>query len=413
MFFKKAYIPYGGYWSTPFCRWQGSLAHLNAVTFAAEVAVRALGERDISPQVFDSVFLGLTVPQKHSFYGGPWLAGLIGAETTTGPIFSQACATGARVVGSAAAEVELSGSASLTTSGDYVILAVTADRCSNGPHIYYPNPLGPGGTGDKEDWVWDNFSHDPFAKNAMIGTAENVAKEAGISREEQDEMMLLRYEQYGDALDDDAAFLRRYMVIPYEVKDARGRKVLATIDGDEGVFPTTAKGLAKLRPVIKEGTVTFGTQTHPADGNCGMIVTTREKARELSGNSQVEIQVLSYGEGRAKKGYMAKAIVPAAQQALSQAGISIKDVRVIKTHNPFAVNDIYFCREMGVKPEAMNNYGSSLVWGHPQGPTGQRLIIEMIEELVLAGGGYGLFVGCAAGDTGAGVVLSVSNGGTL
>jgi acetyl-CoA acetyltransferase len=84
-------------------------------------------------------------------------------------------------------------------------------------------------------------------------------------------------------------------------------------------------------------------------------------------------------------------------------------VRVIKTHNPFAVNDIYFCREMGVKPEAMNNYGSSLVWGHPQGPTGHRLIIEVIEELILVGGGYGLFVGCAAGDSGAGVVLKVSS----
>jgi acetyl-CoA acetyltransferase len=56
----------------------------------------------------------------------------------------------------------------------------------------------------------------------------------------------------------------------------------------------------------------------------------------------------------------------------------------------------------------MNNYGSSLVWGHPQGPTGHRLIIEVIEELVLVGGGYGLFVGCAAGDTGAGVVLKVT-----
>jgi acetyl-CoA acetyltransferase len=105
---------------------------------------------------------------------------------------------------------------------------------------------------------------------------------------------------------------------------------------------------------------------------------------------------------------MAMAVVPVARQALSRAGISIRDVRVIKTHNPFAVNDVFFCREMAVKPEAMNHYGSSLVWGHPQGPTGQRLIIEAIEELLLLGGGYGLFVGCAAGDTGAGVVLRVN-----
>lgn len=399
MFFQKAFVPYRGYWSTPFSRWQGSFAHLNAIPFAAEITVRALQEREIEPEVFDSLYLGLTVPQKHSFYGGPWLAGLIGAEAATGPIISQACATGARVVSSAAAEVEV--------GEDRAILTITADRCSNGPHIYYPDPLGPGGKGDAEDWVWDNFGYDPFARNAMIETAENVAREAGITREEQDELTLLRYQQYGDALDEDSSFLRRFVALPLEVKDARGRKVLATVEGDEGVFPTTAEGLARLRPVVKGGSVTFGTQTHPADGNCGVVVTTREKAREMSLDPKVEIQLLSYGEARVKKGYMATATVPAARQALSRAGISIEDVRVIKTHNPFAVNDIYFCREMGVKPEAMNNYGSSLIWGHPQGPTGQRLIIETIEELVLAGGGYGLFVGCAAGDTGAGVVLKV------
>jgi acetyl-CoA acetyltransferase len=105
---------------------------------------------------------------------------------------------------------------------------------------------------------------------------------------------------------------------------------------------------------------------------------------------------------------MAQAVVPAAKQALSRADISIDDVQVIKTHNPFAVNDIYFSREMSVAPEAMNKYGSSLIWGHPQGPTGHRLIIEVIEQLVMIGGGYGLFVGCAAGDTGAGVVVKVT-----
>jgi len=398
--FQKAFIPYGGYWSTPFCRWQGSFAHLNAIPFAAEIATRALEERGISPEVFDLLLLGMTVPQKHSFYGGPWLAGLIGAEAITGPVISQACATGARVLATAAFEME--------SGEDRVILTITCDRCSNGPHVYYPNPLGPGGTGDAEDWVWDNFSFDPFARNAMIETGENVAQEAGITKEEQDEMTLLRYRQYDDALKDDAAFLRGFMVVPIEVKDPSGRKVMATVEGDEGVYPTTAEGLARLKPVLEGGTVTYGTQTHPADGNCGIIVTTPEKARELSRDPEIEVQIVSFGEGRAKKGYMAQAIIPATRQALSRAGITIEDVRVIKTHNPFAVNDIYFAREMGVKKEAMNNYGSSIVWGHPQGPTGSRLVIEVIEELVLVGGGYGLFVGCAAGDSSAAVVLKVT-----
>jgi acetyl-CoA acetyltransferase len=197
------------------------------------------------------------------------------------------------------------------------------------------------------------------------------------------------------------------MITPIEVKDRRGRKVLATVEGDGGIFPTTLEGLQKLKPVMPNGTVTFGTQTHPADGNCGIIVTTREKAKQLSKDKKIEIKVLSYGEGRAKKGYMAMAIIPAAKMALKQAGITIKDIVSIKTHNPFAVNDIYFCREMDIDWKDMNNYGSSLIYGHPQAPTGARLIMELIEELVQKGGGYGLFDGCAAGDTGAAIILEV------
>ncbi|MFV1960216.1 MAG: thiolase family protein, partial [Acidimicrobiia bacterium] len=90
------------------------------------------------------------------------------------------------------------------------------------------------------------------------------------------------------------------------------------------------------------------------------------------------------------------------------AGISAEQCAAIKTHNPFAVSDIYFSREMGVAVENVNNFGSSLIWGHPQAPTGMRAIIELIEELVLNGGGYGLFSGCAGGDSAMSMVLEVS-----
>ena len=397
--FKNTYIPYGGYWSTPFCAWQGSFQNLHAIEFAADIGKRFLQERKISPKEFDELILGITVPQLSAFYGTPWLAGMLGAEHITGPMIGQACATGAKGVEVAALSVEAGVHKN--------VLVVYADRCSNGPLLVYPNPQAPGGTQDKESWVWDNFSNDPFAKNAMIETAENVAREVGVSKDEQDKIAFLRYQQYQEAIKDGKAFQKRYMIAPIEVKNRSGRKVLATVETDEGIYPTTLEGLQKLKPVMPNGTVTYGTQTHPADGNCGIIVTTREKAKQLSKKKNIEIQVLSYGEGRAKKGYMAMAIIPAAKTALKQVGISMADIDVIKTHNPFAVNDIYFCREMDLDWKDMNNYGSSLIYGHAQGPTGARLIIELIEELVMKGGGYGLFDGCAAGDTGAAVVLEV------
>ena len=79
MALEKAYIPYGAYWSSPFCRWQGSLGHFHSMSLAAQVARRFLEERKIAPESFDRLVLGTTVTQRQDFYGAPWLAGMIGA----------------------------------------------------------------------------------------------------------------------------------------------------------------------------------------------------------------------------------------------------------------------------------------------------------------------------------------------
>jgi acetyl-CoA acetyltransferase len=325
--------------------------------------------------------------------------GMIGAEKVAGPTLSQACATSVRSVAAAAAEIARGAAANA--------LVVTADRTSNGPHLYYPRPTGPGGTGEHENWVLDNFSRDPFARVSMIETAENVARKWQISTEEQHEVVLRRYQQYQDALADDAAFLKRFMSLPFAVPDRRFGKTVATLDGDEGVHSTTASGLAALRPVVDGGTVTPGGQTHPADGNAAIIVTTRERARSISRDPNVLIRILGFGQGRAERAFMPVATIEAARRALEAAETRIEDVDAIKSHNPFAVNDIVFARETSVDVKKMNNYGCSLVWGHPQGPTGLRGTIELIEELVLRGGGVGLFHGCAAGDTAMAIVLKV------
>ena len=396
-----AVIPYGAYWSTPYAKWQGSLAHLNSVEFAAHTARRELKQRDIDPSVFDYGVLGMTVLQHHAFFGAPWLMGLVGAKDVGGPTVAQACATGVRSILSATQEIQL-GMASTA-------LVVTCDRTSNGPHIYYPNPKGPGGTGQHEDWVLDNFGCDPLGGNSMTQTAENVAARHQVTTQQQHEIVLRRTEQYRQALADDRAFQKRYMTLPFEVPSADGRKVVGTMQGDEGITLSTPEGLAKLKPVQPGGTVTFGGQTHPADGNSAMVVTTPERARDLSRDPRIVVRIKGFGLARAEQAYMPEAPVPAAQRALAQAGLTVKQMDAIKTHNPFAVNDIVFAKMTGADVMAMNNYGCSLIYGHPQGPTGLRGCIELIEELALRGGGYGLFTGCAAGDTAMAVVLQVGD----
>lgn len=392
----KAFIPYRGYYSSPFCKWQGTMANESSITLAAATVKRWLAEKKWDPKMFDYLFLGITVGQPQWFYGGPWAAALIGADESPGVLVSQACTTSTTSIFQASVGVE--------TDFFQNACCLSTDRCSNGPHTVWPNPNGPGGEVLSENWLMDNFNQDPWAKGAMIQTAENVSKETGITREECDAVALRRYEQYMDSFADDKAFKKRYM-FPVEVHVSRKKKIV--IEDDEGISPCTREGLAGLRPVLPDGTHTFGSQTHPADGHCFVTVTTREKARELSHDSNIEIQVLSYGYARAKKGYMAMAVVPAAKMALEKAGIGINDVKAIKTHNPFAANDIYFSKQMNVDVNGFNNFGSSLVFGHPQAPTAGRLIIEGIEEVAMAGGGYLLWCGCAAGDTGAGLVLKI------
>ncbi|MCP3918881.1 MAG: thiolase family protein [bacterium] len=394
---QDVFIPYGAYWTTPFCRWQGSLSGYHAIELAGRVGKSFLARAEIPPDSFDALTFGITVTQRSSFYGAPWLAGLIGAPEITGPTISQACATSVRMLQSAALEVR--------ASQRECILAVACDRTSNGPHIFYPNSGGPGGTGRAEDPVLDNMNRDPYAGVAMIATAENLAAEFEIGREEQETLTLLRHDQYGRSLADDRSFQKRYMQ-PVEL--LRGRRVIGTLEADEGVHPTTAEGLAGLRPAIEGGTVTFGTSTHPADANAGIVVCGRERARSMSRDANVTVRVLAFGDARVEKGMMPKATVPAAREALERAETSVGDCAAVQTHNPFAVADVYFCREMGFDPEHVNRFGSPLVYGHPQAPMGLRGLIELIETLASLGGGRGLFSGCAGGDTAMAVVLEVS-----
>jgi acetyl-CoA acetyltransferase len=397
----NAFIPYGIYWSTPFARWQGPIGHLNSLRLAANIGKQALAMKHFPTERIDLGILGHTNPQHGSFYGLPYVTGMMGLEGVAGPTVQQACATSARGLQMASGEV--------SDGSSQCALLVMTDRCSNGPIVYYPDPTAPGGTGHTERWVLDNFAHDPHAKNAMIDTAENVAAKFGVSTGQQHEVTLARYAQYQQALADDRAFQRRYMVdVP--ITDSGFRKQIGTLAADDGIFATTTEGLAKLKPVKPNGSVTFGAQTHPADGNSGAIVTTREIAREVSLDSKIVVELLGFGQARVEKGHMPMAVAPAAMVALKNAGLAMKDVDAVKTHNPFAVNDIAFAQQTGFPIEKMNNFGCSLIWGHPQGPTGLRSVIELIEELVLRGGGVGLFGGCAAGDSGMAVVLRVSGG---
>lgn len=398
MAYTKAFIPYGGYYSTPFVRWNGSLKSENPITLSAETAKRWFAEKNLDPTVLDFLYLGSTVVNPLSFYGHAYAAAVILDRKKEIPALSmnQVCATSTTTLGLAANDIELGNFDS--------VFCLSTDRCSSTPIVVAPNPRT--GSLDIENVVLDNFKRDPSpgAGLQMYQTAEAVAREVGITRQECDEIALLRYHQYLDALANDREFQKRYMFAA-EVRESK--RDIRLISEDEGVRPVTAEELAKLKTIEEGGVLTYGSQTHPADGNCGLIVTTRDKARELSTDKNIPVQILSYGIVRIGAGRMAAAPVPALELAVRKAGIRIADLSQVKTHNPFAVNDANLGRMLNIDQRIINNGGSSLIYGHPQGPTAGRSIMELVELLAKQGGGYGAFTGCAAGDIGASIVIKV------
>jgi acetyl-CoA acetyltransferase len=388
--FDDVVIPLSAAWSSPFVRWQGPTADMNSLDLAEQVAARALAEGGVQWPVQELV-LGMTIPQKESFYGAPTLAARLGFGGVSGPMIAQACATSVACLHAAA------------SSDVDVRLVVSTDRTSNGPLLVYPRTSAPGGAGETENWVLDSFERDPVTGESMLATAERVAGEGAYSKEQLDEIAVLRYEQYTDALSSDRAFQRRWMV-PITVR--AGRQTVE-IDSDQGVRPVSAEGLAGLKAVRADGVVSYGTQTHPADGTAGMIVCSGSAFHEIGAGGPVA-RVLATGFARVEPGTMPKAPVPAAKAALDDAGLSFDQLEIVKTHNPFAVNDLWFASQTGVAVEEMNPYGCSLIYGHPQGPTGARGVVELMHALAERGGGRGLFTGCAAGDTGAAVVIELT-----
>ena len=396
MRFESAALSPDFLWSSPFVRWQGSLADVPSADLAVAVTRAALAQRGLGAAAIDGLVIGQTVPQANSFYLVPWLASRLGFGALTGPHISQACATSVACVVAAAQRVE--------QMHDSTQLVVAMDRTSNGPLIVYPRTHASGGRPATEHWVLDSFAADPNTGCSMVETAEHVAAEGGFTRTELDDLTMLRWQQYCRTLEGDRLIQRRYLQ-PIDL--ALGKSRALRVEADEGVHTYSEDGLAALKPVRDGGVVTFGTQTHPADGCAGAVVANAEHLREMAASQAPIARILSAGFARTEKARMPKAATLAAQQALASAEIGIDEVRIVVSHNPFAVNDLWFSRQTGFALERMNPYGCSLIYGHPQGPTGLRGIAELVQALVAAGGGVGVFTGCAAGDTGAALVFRV------
>jgi acetyl-CoA acetyltransferase len=392
--YPRARIPYGTWGTSYFPAWQTSaLAEVNIGQFAAESMNRILGLRRVPTAELDYLVLGSTIPWHWKFWNAPMLSAVFGRRIP-GFHLEQACATGLQAVLAAAAQVDGDG-------GD-VVGVLTFDRTSDSPVGVFPERRAYERTFALND-VWENFGFDPATGQAMITTAGNAARKHKLDRREVDEVIFWRYQQYFDAKN--SGFLDR-VCVPLDLLSVQG-KPMGRIDQDTGVKQITMEALRAMREL--DTCVTAGGQTHAADGMATLLVTTPERAAELSARPEIDIRLIARTEVRANPSMMAEAPSLAVQKLLGRTGLTMDDIAVAKCHNPFAVNDVIFSKVLNHDWKKVNRTGCSLVWGHPQGPTLTRSLIEGLEEAVDLGGGRVLLFGCAAGDVGIAAIFEVTD----
>jgi acetyl-CoA acetyltransferase len=394
--YRRARIPYGTWGSSYFPAWQTSpLAEVNIGQFAGESMNRIMGLRKVPKSEIDFLVIGSTIPWHWKFWTAPVVASCMD-HRIPGYHVEQACATGLQAVMVAAAEVE-------SNSHD-VVGVLTFDRTSDSPVGVFPERRTYQRTYALSD-VWDNFGFDPATGKAMLNCAGASARKYRLDRREVDELAAYRYEQYFNAKSN--GFLNKVLV-PLEILNLQGKST-GWIDDDLGVREISLASLRAMREL--DTCVTAGTQTHASDGMATLLVTDRKMVMQLSPNPEIDIQFVAKTEVRTYPSLMPEAPTLAVQKLLERTGLTMDDIAVAKDHNPFAVNDVIFSKVFNYDWKKMNNTGCPLVWGHPQGPTLTRVIIEALEEAVELGGGYVLVFGCAAGDVGIAAIFKVTDGG--
>jgi acetyl-CoA acetyltransferase len=392
--YPRARIPYGCWGTSFFPAWQTSaLAEVNIGQFAAESMNRILGLRNVPKDQLDYLILGSTIPWHWKFWNAPMLAASFGRRIP-GYHLEQACATGLQATLAAGAQVD-TGSSDVTG-------VLTFDRTSDSPVGVFPERRAYERTFALGD-VWDNFGFDPATGKSMIASAGAAARKYKLDRREVDELSFCRYEQYFDAKA--SGFLDK-VCVPLDLLSVQGRP-MGRIDEDKGIRQLTMDALREMREL--DTCVTAGGQTHASDGMATLIVTTKEKAAALSRRPEIDIRFVARTEARANPGLMPEAPALAVKKLLDRTGLTMRDIAVTKNHNPFAVNDVIFAKVFNYDWKEMNKTGCSLVWGHPQGPTLTRSLIEGFEEAVALGGGNVLVFGCAAGDVGIAAIFSVTD----
>ena len=238
----------------------------------------------------------------------------------------------------------------------------------------------------------------PFGTGHMGVTAENVAKEHQITREEQDAFALQSQQRAAAAIENDRFSSQ---IVPVDVKVKRD---MVPFDTDEHPKATTPDALAGLRPVFqKDGSVTAGNASGINDGAAAMVLA-RADAAQAAG-LKPKARILGYAHAGVRPDVMGIGPIPAVQNLMAKTGLSIDDFDVIESNEAFASQALAVSKELGMDGAKVNPNGGAIALGHPVGATGAIITLKALYELERTGGSKGLITMCIGG--GQGIALAI------
>jgi acetyl-CoA acyltransferase len=370
---------------------KGTLVNHRPDEMAATVIGEALRRAEgVEPEMVEDVIIGCAFPEAEQGMNVGRIALLRAGlpHTVPGQTVNRFCASGLQTIAQAAEQIMAGFGTCIIAGGTESMSMVPI-----GGNKYAPNP-----------WLTENY---PSAYMNMGMTAEQVAQEFNISREDQDEFGFQSHMK-AIAAQDSGKFKDEIVPLEVETVTPEGSRTIV-FDVDEGPRRgTTVEAMTNLKPVFREdGTVTAGNSSQMSDGAAAVMVMEREKAESLG--LKPLVRFLGFAVAGVRPEVMGIGPVEAIPKVLQLVGLNLSDMDVIELNEAFAAQSLAVIRELGLDTSNLNVNGGAVALGHPLGCTGGKLTVQIIHEMLREGHRYGLVSMCIGGGMGAAGILENLN----
>jgi len=377
---------------TPVGAFLGGLSSMAASELGSVAITEALSRAGVSPEDVSEVIMGQILsagggqnPARQAAIG----AGIPNEKTAYG--INQLCGSGLRTVAL--------GYQAIKTGDSDVVVAGGLESMSQSPHVMHLRNGVKMGSGEMVDTMIKDGLWDAFNGYHMGTTAENVARQWQLTRDEQDAFALASQNK-AEAAQKAGKFTDE--IVPVTIKSRKGETVVDTDEHPK--HGTTIESLTKLRPAFdKEGTVTAGNASGINDGAAALILMSADNAEKRG--APVLARIKSWATAGVDPAIMGTGPIPASRLALEKAGWSVDDLDLVEANEAFAAQACAVNKDMGWNPDIVNVNGGAIALGHPIGASGARVLVTLLHEMQKRDAKKGLTTLCIGGGMGIAMCL--------